>query len=283
MSKNTGHDENLARELAALPQALESISLSPTGQAVILARLVHGISSEHWQEISQAYSLNKWQALPVPAGVGDAEETETMRADASRVLCVTPFREIAGALTSGMFKRLLKRELVRLSRNGGCMSLVAATLADRRGAMTALGEKSVGRLDALLGATLLEKLEECDAVGMTRRGVFVCSLPGMGQLAARHFAESCQKDFVEAARPFFPAGGLGAGHGGSCALGIVNVMQGESCNVSELLNRCRTTLDAALRKQDSFIHQESALAPFEGTTLVQSNEKRFLFFGGDPS
>ncbi len=282
MSKNTG-SENFAQELAALPRALESISLSPTGNAVILARLVRGISSEHWQEVSQAYSLNQWQALPVPMGGDDSEVTETLQADASHVLAVTPFREVNGALTKTMFMRLLQRELVRLSRNGGCMSLVAATLSDRRSVTTALGENAVKRLDALLGATLLERLDACDAVGMTRRGVFVCSLPGMGQMATRHFAETCQKAFREAARPFFPAGGLGAGLGGECALGIVNVLQGESCTVPDILKRCSSTLEAALRKRETRIHQESTLAPFEGTTLVQSNEKRFLFFGGDPA
>lgn len=282
MSKNTG-PESLARELAVLPRALESISLSPTGSAVILARLVRGISSEHWQEVSQAYSLNQWQALPVSVGGDDSEVTETLRADASRVLAVTPFRDVPGALTKSVFMRLLKRELMRLSRNGGCLSLVAATLGDRRGVTAALGENATRRLDALLGATLLERLEDCDAVGLTRRGVFVCSLPGLGQLAARHFAETCQKAFRDASRPFFPAGGLGAGLGGECAMGIVNILQGDSCTVPDLLRRCATTLDIALRKQDSRIHQESALAPFEGTTLVQSSEKRFLFFGGDPT
>jgi len=282
MSKNTG-PENLAQELAALPRALESISLSPTGKAVILARLVRGISSETWQEVSQAYSLNQWQALPVPVGGDDSEITETIRADASRVLAVTPFREVPGALTRSTFMSLLKRELVRLSRNGGCMSLVAAALGDRRSVTVALGENAVKRLDALLGATLLENMDECDAVGMMRPGVFVCSLPGMGQLAARHFAETCQKAFREASRPFFPAGGIGAGLGGECAMGIVNILQGESCTVADLLKRCGTTLDTALRKGESRIHQESALAPFEGTTLVQSSEKRFLFFGGDPA
>lgn len=266
-----------------MPRALESISLSPTGQAVILARLVRGISSEHWQEVSQAFSLNQWQALPVPVSGDDSEITETLRADGSRVLAVTPFREVDGALTRTMFMKLLRRELMRLSRNGGCMSLVAASICDRRGVTVALGENAVKRLDALLGATLLERLDECDALGVTGRGVFICSLPGMGQLAARHFAETCQRAFRDAARPFFPAGGLGAGLGGSCALGIVNVLQGDTCTVPELVKRCGVTLELALRKPEQGIHQESAMAPFEGTTLVQSSEKRFLFFGGDPA
>lgn len=282
MSKKTG-PENLATELAVLPQALEHISLSRNGQAVILARLVRGLTSESWQEVCQAYPLNQWLALPVPAAGEADEEADNLRVDASRILPVTPFREVAGALTKSMFVSLLQREIARLSRNSGTLSLVAATLVDRRNVVTALGENAANRLDALLGATMLDRLESCDALGMTRKGVFVCSLPGLGQLAARHFAESCQEAFAQAARPFFPSGGLGAGGGGACAMGIVNIMQGEACTVADLLKRARAALDAALRKQSGHIHQESTLAPFEGTTLVHSSEKRFLFFGGDPT
>lgn len=198
-------------------------------------------------------------------------------------LPVSPFREVAGALTRSMFANLLQRELLRLARNGGSMSIVAATLFGRKDVLAALGSRTADRLDALLGSTLLSRLDMCDALGLPRKGLFMCSLPGVGQLAARHFAENAQKAFAVAARPFFPAGGLSAGTGGSCAIGIVNIMQGDSCTVAELFKRARASLDAALRKEGGHIHQESALAPFEGTTLVHSSEKRFLFFGGDPS
>lgn len=280
MSKNT-RPENLAEELAVLPEALKSVSLSQSGQSVVLARVVHGLSPETWEEASQAFSLGSWHALPLCTE--GAAEDEALRTEANGLLRVTPFREVSGALTRGMFANLLQRELLRLGRNGGSMSLVTAALASRKEVTTALGAKATERLEAMLGATLLDRLDACDALGLPRRGIFMCSLPGMGQLAARHFAENCQKAFMAASRPFFPAGGLGAGSGGVCAVGIVNIMQGESCTVADLFKRARAALDIALRKEEGHIHQESALAPFEGTTLVHSSEKRFLFFGGDPS
>lgn len=280
MSKNT-KPENLAQELKQLPEALQSVSLSPSGEAVILARIVRGLSPEDWAETSRAYALGNWHALPLGTAVEGAEEELALAS--GQVLPVTPFREVAGALTRSMFTSLLQRELLRLARNGGTMSIVTATLARRKDVTAALGPKAIERLDALLGATLLHGLEGCDALGLPRRGIFMCSLPGLGQLAARHFAENSQKAFASAARPFFPAGGLNAGGGGGCAIGIVNILQGEACTVADILKRARASLDAALRKDGVQIHQESALAPFEGTTLVHSSEKRFLFFGGDPS
>lgn len=281
MSNRIGAD-NLSREFAALPQALDSIRLSRGDNAVILARLVRGVSSESWREVCDAWPLEKWHALPAPAMAENDEELEDLEGIASQGLAVSPFREVEGALTRSTFINLLRRELMRISRNGGSLSLIGASLVDRRSVAVALGEQTTLRLEALLGNTLLSRLDCCDALGLTRRGVFVCSLPGLGQLAARRFAETAQAAFQDIARPYFPVGGLGAGKSPTCAMGIVNILQGEACSPDDLLKRARATLDIAMRKQSGYIHQEAAMAPFEGTTLVHSSEKRFLFFGGDP-
>lgn len=266
--------------MASLPDAIAATNPSCPGKGVILARLVAGLTQEAWEEITREESFRQWLAFPVSLPPDGSQEGESLQVESP--LPVTPFREVRGALTKTMFTNLLKRELLRLSRNNGSLSLVAATIANRRQVTAALGEAACAKLDALLGETLLDKLDSCDALGLTRKGVFVCSLPGLGQLAARHFAESSREAFEEASRPYFPAGGLGAGQSCSCAIGIVNIMHGEACQASDLLKRARTALDAALLKPGGNIHQEAPLAPFEGTTLVHSSEKRFLFFGGDP-
>lgn len=281
MRKNT-RSEKLVEELAALPQALEEASFSGKGKAIVLARLVPGLSCESWRAACRGLPLENWHALQVPDGTGGQEE-ETLDGGANRQLPISPFREVTGALTSYTFLNLLKRELVRLSRNGGSLSLISASLADRSSVVTALGEGTAASLEATLGSILLSQMEECDALGMARKGIFICSLPGIGQLAARRFAEKTQTAFREAAQPFYPGGGINAGKVRDCALGIVNILQGETCAPADLVRRARATLDVALRKSAGHIHQEAAMTPFEGTTLVHSSEKRFLFFGGDPS
>lgn len=280
MRKNT-RSEKLVQELAAMPQALKGASLSANGDAVILARLVQGLSCESWRAACEDLPLNQWHALPVHSDT--AQEEDALDAASSRLLPITPFREVAGALTPSAFMQLLQRELVRLSRNGGSLSLVSAALADHSGVVAALGEVTASRLEATLGSVLLGQMDACDALGLVRHGVFICSLPGLGQLAARRFAEKAQEDFTAEARPFFPGGGINAGNAIGCALGIVNILQGEACAPAELIRRARSTLDIAMRKSTGHIHQEAAMAPFEGTTLVHSSEKRFLFFGGDLS
>lgn len=257
-----------------MPEVLEGACLPRSSRAVILARMVRGLTAEGWAAASENGQLSQWQALPLPDEEENDAELENVREIAAQGLPVTPFREVAGALYRSTFVNLLQRELLRLSRNGGSLSLISASLADRRAVAEREGEAAACRLEALLGRTLLSRMDSCDALGLTRRGVFICSLPGLGQLAARRFAETARDAFNDAADP--------AGAGVSCAMGIVNVLQGEACAPSDLLRRARATLDVALRKQEGYIHQEAAMAPFEGTTLVHSSEKRFLFFGGDP-
>lgn len=245
-------------------------------RAVFLAKMIQGVSCEDWRAKHAGDKSDGWSAFPAP-DAGDAEEL----AYGDGTLPVSPFREVRGALTSGMFGKLLNRELARLTRNGGCLSLISAGVADEKRLFTALGNGTVKRLETLLGVTLLERLDPCDSLGVLRKGQYVVSFPGMGQLAARSLAEKIQASFEEAARPYFPAGGINAGAGAVCAIGIINIPQGEGGEVPDLIKRAKTALELALTRQKSHIHQESPLASFENTTLVQSNEKRFLFFGGD--
>lgn len=279
MSKNS---ENLAAELAAMPKALATVSFSGNGHAVILARLVRGLSRENWEEASADHALGQWQALPVPGAAENDEELECIQKISCRQLPVSPFREVSGALTRSMFINLLQRELLRLSRNGGSLSLISASLINRRKISEEQGEDKLLKLDALLGATLLARMDACDALGLARQGLFICSLPGIGQLGARRFAETAQSAFRDSAKSVLGQKSGEPDYGVQCALGIINILQGEACAPAELLKRSRATLEVALRKSNGYIHQESAMAPFEGTTLVHSSEKRFLFFGGDP-
>lgn len=277
MSKNIA-PEDLSAEMAAIPGLLKNVGRHEAGAPVIVARVARGLSCESWREVFREGGLENWHAWPVSSEVTESHDLE---GPPGYALPVTPFREVAGALTSGMFASLLKRELLRMGRNGGCLSLVTAALSGKGRVGVALGEGAVARLEAMLGSILLSQLEACDALGLLRSGQYICSLPGLGQLGARGFAEKAQQCFVDTARPYFPSGGISAGQGAGCAIGIVNILQGEGGEPAELIKRAKMSLEVALSKEEGHIHQESALSPLEGATLVHSSEKRFLFFGGN--
>lgn len=274
MNKNAEH-ENLEEEIAVMPKALEFARQRAEGTPVILARLVKNLSLEKWNQACKTWPLSEWRAFPV-----EENKKEIQPADE---FFVSPFRDVRGALTALMFERLLNRELKRLERNGGSLALLSVGIADQERLETALGKASVKRLNDLLGNIILSMLDSCDSLGMAGEAQFLCSLPGMGQLAARDFAERCQHAFEDAAKPFFPSGGVSAGKGAECSIGIVTILQTDRSRGKELIKRAKKTLEAALARKEGSIQQETASAPLDKTTLVQSQEKQFLFFGGDPS
>ena len=60
------------------------------------------------------------------------------------------------------------------------------------------------------------------------------------------------------------------------------MVPGEISNPAELLERAKKALDSALDDTKNHIYQESPTGDACGATLVHSNEKHFLFFGGEP-
>lgn len=274
MSKNT-ELEQLTNEIAVLPQVLLAAHESDDSQAVILARFIKGISNEKWKIASNEYLLDHWHVYPV------AEGEDELVSEGDDTIAVSPFRDVKTALSKGMFTRQLQRELIRLNRNGGSLSLISASLAKRDSLATALGEGTVKRLETLLGVILMDHLEDCDTMGILRRRQYICSLPGLGQLATRNFAEKVQRKFEDEARPYFPTGGINAGKTISCAIGIITIPQGEGGTAKDLIKRAKSALELAFNKSGKMIYQQTSSLPLENPTLVQSSEKRFLFFGGD--
>lgn len=295
MSKQRTDPHALARELDDLgrslsgsktqakaePQALPegSSEVRSPHESLLLARVVRGFSREGWQEFCRAYPLSQWYALPVPDEVATGVRVADLRADPGFSGPAGAGDALLGALGSSMFTAQLERELLRLGRHGGALSLVAAGLAQRHRLATALGEGTVLRLERLLGETIHSRLEGCDSMGSQAPGRYLALLPGMGQLATRRFAENIQNGFAEQARPFFPTGGISAGSGAVCALGVIHVGQERTAKAQELLERAGAALDAALDQDEGHIHQE--VSGRKASTLVHSGEKRFLFFGGE--
>lgn len=282
MSKNTEREE-IASAWTKLSRALQSAPDPGDGSVVILAGIVRGAHAENTGKVLETNLADQWHAFPADAALAESFNQQDSRENALCGFPVSPFAEARGALTRDMFLRGINSELLRINRNGGCLSLIGAEMTEKSDIKAALGTEALARLRGLLGEVLLSMLESCDSLGIMKNGHFACCLPGIGQLGARNFAEKAQLAFEKAASSAYPACALDSGHPVSCAFGIVNLMQGEKGAGEDLLQRARTTLEIALAKNNEHIHQESTFTPLDGATLVQSSEKRFLFFGGDPS
>lgn len=274
MNKNERLDK-LAQELETLDTLLEQ----PTegdGESVILSRLLKGVSRETWLLASHKHRLKDWHAIPA---IGEDEVWEdSLVLNNGDIVPVTPFREIHGLITRSMFTEVLKRELKRLARNGGALSLLSVGLADKDILERSYGSAVIGHLEALLASVFLSFMDLCDSAGILRKGQFLCCLFGMGQLAARSLAEKAQTEFTKKISSTMPELRLVAEAPVECAVGIVNIAQGENGNIKTIINRSSYALEMA-QGRSGRIFQESAASPLENPTLVQSSEKQFLFFG----
>ncbi|MGE9986313.1 diguanylate cyclase domain-containing protein [Desulfovibrio sp. SGI.169] len=275
--------EALARELRALREhAACDDAGEQAGSAMLVLRLVRGLSRQRWQDFCRAFPLSQWCALPMPEAIPEAHVAD-LRADVQQQPPQATPDALAGTLSAELFTAQLERELLRQKRNGGDLSLICTALAERRRLCVALGEGTVKRLERLLAESLRDSLDACDSMGDPGRGRYMALLPGIGQLKARHLAERLQAGFAEQARPLIPTGGISAGAGAGCALGIICTGRGTPERAPDLLSRAEAALDAALKQEAGHIHQEAPTPLGERATLVHSSEKRFLFFGGEQS
>lgn len=277
MSKNAGLDK-FASELAILPTILND-SLLDENHSMILTRIIKGVSSEKWRKACKKLNLSEWHAIP--ARGENSEWEEELELSQGKVIPVTPFREISGIITRSMFVSLLKRELKRITRTGGALSLISAVIINRDELAKNIGRENLNRIEALLASVLLSLLDSCDSIGFLRKGQFLCCLPGIGQLVSRNIAEQAQIKFVKELPSRLAKLAGNSGIGIECALGIVNILQGDNEEVKNLLKRASLALEMAIQRTPEHIYQESSAMQLENTTLVQSSEKQFLFFGSN--
>ncbi|WP_297849022.1 GGDEF domain-containing protein [uncultured Desulfovibrio sp.] len=273
--------ESLARELRTLREhAACDAAEEQADNAMLVVRLVRGLSRQRWQDFCRAFPLSQWCAMPMPDAAPEAHVAD-LRADAQQQAPLVMPEALVGTLSAELLMAQLQRELLRQARSGGNLSLLCAALSERRRLCVALGEGTVKRLERLLAESLRDKLEACDSMGDLGHGRYMALLPGLGQLKARCLAERLQADFAEQARPLFPTGGISAGAGAQCALGVVCVGRGEQQDASDLMDKAAAALNVALEQEAGHIQQEVSTPLGDRTTLVHSSEKRFLFFGGE--
>ena len=144
MSNNAEFDA-LARELRALREEGCGDAVPRTREAMLVVRLVRGLSRQRWQEFCRAFPLSQWCALPVP-GASPEGRVADLRSDVQPPMPPDmPPDALIGALSAELFAAQLSRELLRLARNGGGLSLILAALSERRRLCVALSWPMPGK------------------------------------------------------------------------------------------------------------------------------------------
>lgn len=337
--KESADINTLNLELNSLRNLLGSTTSEEDLRHVLVMRRVTGLTPFLWKEFCDRFPSSHWCAIVLPPQLDDAAvladvfpDSENMSDSSAKAEAQDAIEAIKNAspqtlsalatlLSRELLHRQLERELHRLSRNGGELTIVCAgihkanseknlnlnenlakseqnensskveQINDATVAKTALKTQLEANIikkdlesdyeienDAVESAfceILQQRLENCDSLGSLGGGKVVAILPGYGLLRGRLLAEKVRKVFLakyaeEMQQPL----------DAKCAFGIVTIARNNTSAVEDLLQRAMNAFILAKQQEDGiFYDSDSPLS--DKVTMVESKEKRFLFFGGE--
>lgn len=264
MSSSADFDDLLA-ELRELRDA----QAADGAPELLVMRRVHGMTPDRWQAFRRRYPNSRWGALPlndsaVTRALGTLMDRSSsdFRPDACPPLCATD-HILARLLCSELFCAQMERDLLRLQRSGGQISLVCMDLSDEARAGARCTHVMVRLAD--LAA---QSMDACDTLGaLPDRGIALL-LPGFGPLRARALATRLRERFLSESQPE-----------DACGFAVLTLAHSARMAVKDLLERIPPLLDRARARTDS-VQFDAVNTTGQPDTLVQSQEKRFLYFGG---
>lgn len=237
---------------------------------LLVLRRVHGMTPERWQAFRRRYPNSRWGALPLNDSAVTQALSHIMDRSSSD-LCpdaCPPLRAtdhvLARMLCSELFLAQMERDLQRLQRSGGQLSFVCMDLTDEARA----GARCT-HIMVRLADLAAQSLDACDTLGaLPDRGIALL-LPGFGPLRARALAMRLRERFLSESQP-----------GDACGFAVLTLAQSARITVKDLLERISPLLDRARARTDSVQFEAVNTTAGQPDTLVQSQEKRFLYFGG---
>lgn len=244
-----------------------------SNQAILVARLLPGMDMRRWREFKRDYLSGQWCALPVEPAL--FSESSGIRKSTEKAT------HLAHLLLHEFVIDQIQREMLRIARTGGELSLMAASLLERESLANEISPTSLTTLDKCLVSCLTQCRDACDSLGYISQGRYILLLPGVSLLHARLMAEDMQKRFTAQAATICDATEPCLPLHLTCAVGIACADPNEHLAPPILLHQCEHALGEALAQPCGHIAVAGSDALDKRTTLVHSSEKRFLFFGSN--
>lgn len=248
---DTPLDALLLRELEALRQGLSAPppedAPAKDAPTLAVARLVHGLAREQWEKLRDAMPGQAGGWCAVELCPRHARLCVPLLADCEQ--CEDP---LTGALLAAPLLRQLRREAARAKRGQSQVAL----------AVFALEDDELGGLD-MLAAHVRRFMLDCDSLGLLDTRRLVLLLPGAGLFKAQALLEEMLGNDLP-----------------RCTVGIASGCPDD--DGSTLLQQAMQAMRQAREQGCPLRVFRQVCDPLsERKTLVRSDEKRFLFSGGD--
>lgn len=244
---DTTEASHLLQELLRVQHSFQGCTSSSSLLAV--ARLVPGLDLASWQKLAADAALSGWCAL-------EMTENGQYRCQWQSLADAMPAEDsLSASLHISPFMQQLDREIIRARRGQSEVSLVVFEV----------GENSDVLVDRL-SEILRETAEPCDSTSEMGNGRCALLLPGAGIYKAQDIAERVCMRFNE--KNQHCRAGIACARGGIADPAVLVQQAAEALN------------QAAASGRAVCVHCVQTKEELIPETLVQTNEKRFLF-GGD--
>lgn len=270
----------LMTELTRLRDELSTVartdSMDRKGRPSLgLFRIFGGVSIETWREVARRLDLSGWLTLPIDH---DAyPHLITLQENLERLAYESEHDGLTGLANRRAFERFVDLEIERAQRSKGIMSLAIIDLDDFKDINDTHGHPIGDQVLIRLSEIMQCEKRRYDMAARIGGEEFALVLPGVGQVRSRTILERVLQElgkekFTSPNAPSFSV---------SFSAGIASFRGSMKMTVSTLMELA----DKALYKAKTSGKNRIKLAPLPDMetvpreTLVQANEKKFLFTG----
>lgn len=268
-------DENVLRELQQLVKVLSDRAGKPEDKknAILVARLVEGITQEEWIALSQQHDLRSWLALPLADDA--AEAVSSLRETLDQLVFQRDHDPLTGLANRRYFERFLQTEMERAARTNSALSLIMLDLDHFKRINDSYGHLCGDKVLQKLGSFLLRSQRSYDLAARYGGEEFTIILPGISFSRAKVMAQRLLGQFSEIefkcdAHSLFSMT-FSAGVAG------VSPKTGYNYTQEQFIKMADDALYAAKRKGRNRVEMSERTVQAVADTMVMAEEKQFLF------
>ncbi len=278
----TGNQAALLEELELLRKALQRDGHGPavgpdSDSLLALLRLCPQVSHEEWPEMAERYGLRDW--LAVPLSRREFPFLSQLQKTLEDLSFQTDHDPLTGLHNRRSFDRTLDHETQRAMRSGTALSLAMVDIDDFKKVNDTYGHPCGDQALVGLAGVLVSGLRRYDSASRLGGEEFAVLLPGAGVLKA----ESIMQRIVVAVRELRIDCPGHEAFGFTCSVGLASFKAAtRASEPPDLLAVADKALyEAKASGKDQVITVAlTGLEPAAKGTVVDSDEKRFLFTGG---
>ncbi len=275
-----GNQAALLRELESLRKALRENgcgSSDDPDSVLALLRLCPHVSHEQWPELAERHGLRDW--LAVPLSRREFPFLAQLQQTLEDLAYQTDHDPLTGLHNRRSFERLLDHETQRAMRTSSALSLAMVDIDHFKRVNDTYGHPCGDRALVELAGVLASGVRRYDAAARLGGEEFAVLLPGAGVLKA----ESIMQRIVHAVREMVVECPGFEPFSFTCSVGLASFKAAtRAAELPDLVAVADKALyDAKASGKDQVVTTAlTGMEPATKGTVVDSDEKRFLFTGG---